>query len=339
MPTAVVDVHTHIYPRRYIDRLAARDELPRVERRGDQELFVIFPGETGRVLDETYWSLDEKLAYMDRSGITRSVVSLGNPWLEPFGAEGSEIAREMNSELSSFEGRTGGRVVGMGCLPNGNVSDVVEVIEEVAATDGLYGVVSGTKLCGAAFDEEQLEPIWEVLESTNVPLLVHPHAGLGLGELDGFGHALPLALGFPFETSVALARLVMGGVLDRFPGLVVIGSHGGGTIPFLAARLDGCWSPDEVARARRSTPPSEGLSRLYFDALVYHPRGLRAVSELAGTARMLFGTDHPFAIADPAVNIGSIEATFDRAVAADVLAQNAERVFGLPPLATGGNVA
>lgn len=331
MPTPVIDVHTHIYPRSYIDRLVLREELPRIERHGVDERFLIFPGESGRVIDESYWSLDEKLAYMDRFGIAQSVVSLGNPWLEPFSAaESRELANELNGELSSYRDRTGGRVVAMGCMAEGSIEDAVATIGDVAGTDGLYGIIAGSKLCGLPFDDRRLDPIWGALEAERLPLLVHPHRGLGLEELEGFGHALPLALGFPFETSVALARLVMGGTLDRFPNLIAIGSHGGGTIPFLAARLDGCWRPDDVAQARREEAPSDGLSRLYFDALVYHPRGLRTIADLAGTRRMVFGTDHPFAIADPSVNVESIWSTFDSPAASCILGSNAERLFRLP---------
>ncbi|MGY2085385.1 amidohydrolase family protein [Blastococcus sp. SYSU DS0539] len=333
MTQQIVDVHTHIYPRLYLDRLAARTELPLVDRRPDGEYFVIFPGEAGRRLDETYWSLEEKLAYMDRSGITQSVVSLGNPWLDPFAPqEARELADELNAELATFAQRTGGRVVGMGCLPQGSVADAVAAVGRIQGTPGLHGVVSGTKLCGLAFDDPGLEPLWAALADGGTPLLVHPHHGIGLPEMDGFGHALPLALAFPFETTTALVRLAMSGVLDRHPYLRVIGSHGGGTLPYLSGRLDGCWAPDDEARGRRGQAPSTAFGRLYLDALVYHPRALRAAADLVGTGRMVFGTDHPFAIADPAVNIASIAQTFAEAESRAVLSRNAQEMFGLPAL-------
>jgi len=333
MTQQIVDVHTHIYPRLYLDHLATRAELPRVDRRPDGEYFVIFPGEAGRRMDETYWSLEEKLAYMDRSGISQSVVSLGNPWLDPFApAEARELAEELNAELASFAGRTGGRVVGMGCLPQGSVADAVGAVGRIQETEGLYGIVSGTKLCGLAFDDPALEPLWSALAEGGTPLLVHPHHGIGLTEMDGFGHALPLALGFPFETTTALARLAMSGVLDRHRDLRVIGSHGGGTLPYLAGRLDGCWSPDDEARRRRDQAPSGAFRQLYLDALVYHPRALRAAADLVGTEHLVFGTDHPFAIADPAVNIASIAETFTADESRLVLSANAQAMFGLPVL-------
>jgi predicted TIM-barrel fold metal-dependent hydrolase len=315
----------------YLDALAARTELPRVDRRDGGEFFVIFPGESGRLIDVSYWSLEEKLAYMDRSGISQSVVSLGNPWLDPFSPdEARELAKELNAELASYSQRTGGRVVGMGCLPQGSVADAADAVTAIQATEGLYGAVSGTKICGRAFDHPDLEPFWAALADTGTPLLVHPHHGIGLDEVEGFGHSLPLALSFPFETTTALTRLAMSGVLDRHPDLQVIGSHGGGTLPYLSGRLDGCWAPDDEARARRDVPPSEAFRRLYLDALVYHPRALRAAADLVGTDRMVFGTDHPFAIADPAVNIASIEETFTEAEASQVFSGTARAMFGLP---------
>lgn len=335
-PSPVIDVHTHIYPRTYLDLLAQRDIAPRVERRGGQELLHVFDGESGRVLDETYWSLEAKLDFMQRSGIHQSVVSLGNPWLEAFDAADSvAIAKDLNAELARMDPDTGGRLVGMGCLPSGGVDQIVSTIGDVAGTEGLYGVVSGTRLAGMAFDDIRLDPVWSVLAETGTPMLVHPHFGLGLSAMDGFGHSLQLALAFTFETTTALSRLVMSGVLDRHPDLSVIGSHGGGTIPYLAGRLDGCWAPDDVARARRQLPPTSGLSRLYLDALVYHPRALRAAADLVSAERMVFGTDHPFAIADPEVNIRSIRETFTDGEAQHIFSDTAQRLFSLPDVTRG----
>ncbi|MEN4398572.1 amidohydrolase family protein [Mycolicibacterium senegalense] len=329
-PPSVIDIHTHIYPKVYLDHLAARTELPYVSREGAIDSLYIFPGESGRVLDETYWSVEAKLRFMDRIGITQSVVSLANPWLAPFSSdEGSALAREVNEMLAGLAEQTGARIVGMGCVPEGDIASAAKAVREIAATPGLYGVVTGTKICRRRFDDPVLDPFWQALSDTNTPLLVHPHDGLGLAEMDGFGHMLPLALGFPYETTVALARLAAGGVLDRFPTLRVIGSHGGGAIPYLAGRLDGCWQPDSAAQQRRDSPPSTALRSLYLDALVYQPRALRAAADLVGTDRMMFGTDHPFAIFDTD-GTALIRKTFDDKESRAVLAETARKLFDLP---------
>lgn len=327
----LIDVHSHIYPRSYIAHLAARTSVPQVKEVDGQELFVIFEGESGRPMGPDYWDLGTKLAYMDRHGISQTVLSLGNPWLDNFnGDDGVQIARDINAEFASWQAETRGRIIGMGCLPSTSVADAVEVAGEIADSQSLYGLTSGTLICRRTLDDPELDPLWEVLSTRRVPLLVHPHYGIGLDRMDGFGHALPLALAFPFETTTALARLVMSGVLARFPDLVVIGSHGGGTLPFLAGRLDGCWRPDDVARKLCPEAPSTYIAKLFLDAVVYHPRALEAVAEIVGDDRIVFGTDHPFSIADAQANVDAIAATFDGDAQVRVMSQSAIELFGLP---------
>lgn len=139
----------------------------------------------------------------------------------------------------------------MGVLPRGSVAAAVDAVGLVQRTEGLRGVVSGTKICGMALDDPAPEPLWSALSGGGTPLLVLPHHGVGLDEMDGFGHALP--------------------------------------------------------------------------------RALRAAADLAGTDRMVFGTGHPFAIADPAVNIAAIADTFGSSERRLVPAENAQGM-GLPVL-------
>ena len=171
--------------------------------------------------------------------------------------------------------------------------------------------------------------MWDEIERSRLPLLIHPHYAAAVDELRGFGHAFPVALGFPFETSIALARLVFAGVLGRHPGLRVVGSHGAGTLPYLAGRLDAGWASDPSVKDRLSHPPSEDLSRLYVDSVLYHPRAMRAAADLVGTTKMAFGTDHPFSVADPETNLDAIDAAFMESDADRVLAGTTLELFGL----------
>jgi len=332
----VVDIHSHLYPRWYIDMLKARTEIPRVSGQEGDERFVIFPDEAargsggGRPMTEDYWSIETKLAFMDRHGIDRTVLSLGNPWFEPFDAEASlAAARRLNDDFATLAQRTGGRIIGMGVLPRGGIDAVVAVVGEVADREGLAGVVSGTRIAGHALDDEALEPVWEALERTGVPLLLHPHHGSAMDELGGFGHALPVAVGFPLETTIALARLMLAGVLHRHPGIRLVASHGGGTLPYLAGRLDAGWRSDASLSARAPSPPTTVIGRLYLDAVLYHPRALRAAADLVGTHHLAFGTDHPFSIADPGANLAAIDEAFADADAGQVLAGTAAELYAI----------
>jgi aminocarboxymuconate-semialdehyde decarboxylase len=329
----VVDIHTHLYPSVYLDALRARTEAPKLVPSPEGDLFVIFPGEPGRIMGAEYSEVALKLEFMDGAGIDQSLVSLGNPWLDPFDPSSTlALARDLNDEFAALRDDTGARLVGMGVLPNGDVADAVEVAGEIAERDSLYGVVVGTRICGLRLDDEGLDPLWTVLEKTGLPMFIHPHYGLGMDDLLGYNHALPVGLAFPFETTAAVSRMIFGGVYERFPDLKVVASHGGGALPFLAGRLDAAWQSDPIAQERLPVAPSERLGKLFLDALSYHARAMRATADLVGESQMGFGTDHPFSVSDPAANLKSVGEAFEGSAREAVLHGSAIEYFGLPSL-------
>jgi aminocarboxymuconate-semialdehyde decarboxylase len=328
-----VDIHTHLYPSVYLDALRARSEAPMLLDSPEGDRFVIFPGEPGRVIGDEWWDVGRKLEFMERYGIDQSLASLGNPWLDPFDpAETMALARALNDQFAALRDETGARIVGMGVLPNGEVASAVEVAGEVAGNEALHGVVAGTRICGRRLDDEELDPLWAVLEREGMAMLIHPHYGLGMEELLGYDHSLPVGLAFPFETTAAVTRLIFGGVYERFPGLKLVASHGGGTLPFLAGRLDAAWQSDPAVQERLPVPPSERLTNLFLDALTYHPRAMTATADLVGTGRMAFGTDHPFSVSDPAGSLAGLEEAFDGEALEAVQNRSAVAYFGLPDL-------
>lgn len=314
---AWIDVHSHIYPRPYRAMLRSRSQPPRVIEDDGAEYLLLFeeqrdlPPTAGVKLTASFTDLNEKIRFMDSLGIAKSVVSVGNPWLDPFSAGNShDMARAINEELSSYERATAGRVVGMGVLPAGDIGLVVQTAHEIADAAHLYGVVTGCRIAGHELDDPALEELWATAASRNLAMLVHPHYSAARSELTGFGHVLPVAIGNPFETTIALARLVLAGVLHRHPTLRLIASHGGGALPYLAARLDATWRSSPALHDRLPHPPSEDLRKLFVDTIVFHERSMRAAADLVGASHMVFGTDHPFAVADPPANIAALNAAF-----------------------------
>jgi predicted TIM-barrel fold metal-dependent hydrolase len=272
-----------------------------------------------------------KIAFMDRFGIEQTVLSLGNPWLDPFDADESlQAARTLNGELAQVNEETDARIVALGVLPT-DIADAVEVARDVAESPSLAGLVCGPKICRRQLDDDDLAPIWDELERSGLPVLIHPHYAAAVEELRGFGHAFPVGMGFPFETTIAIARLVFAGVLSRHPGLRLIASHGGGTIPYLAGRLDAAWASDPSLKDRLPDPPSTSLARLHMDCVLYHPRAMRAAADLVGTEKMVFGTDHPFSVADPEANLVAIDRAFENGDRNAVLRGTAQGLFDLPP--------
>lgn len=332
----VIDCHSHLYSHSYMEMLKARTALPRIDARDNANYFIIFPEEErtgGRRMAPPMWRIDEKIAMMDRGGIDHSVVSLGNPWLDPIdGPESVEWARRINADFAAFETETDGRIFGLGVLPNAHPEDAATVAREVAETTGLYGVISGCTICGRRFDDAALDPVWQALAETGLPVFVHPHYGAAIEQLGGFGTILPLGIGFPVETSIAVLRLVLSGGLQRHPGIRMLVAHGGGVLPYLAARLDVSWRGDDQAQKRLSIPPGEALAGLWLDSVVYHRRALDAAADLVGKDQIVFGTDHPFFKDDPADIVATVaDALSQDAAGLEAVSHvNATAFFGLP---------
>ncbi len=332
--TARIDVHTHFYPSSYLAALERRRDIPRVYRDGAVRRFVIFPEEhadprIGRAIEDGWWTVAGKVGFMDENAISQSVISLGNPWLEPFeGQEAIEVAREVNNELGALEEITGGRLVGLGALPATGVDDVLAEIAAIDEHPSLRGIVTGPRITHLQLDDPELESVWDELESRNLPVLLHPQDGIGLDILEGYGHVLPVGVGFPMETTAVVSRLVFGGVLFNHPGLKIIVSHGGGTLSALVGRLDAAWRSDEIGRTRLPEPPSRSIARLYIDAITYAPGPLRASIAMVGQDRIMFGTDHPFSIEDAGAVVGAMD-TIDETTRSSIFAGAASALFGL----------
>lgn len=134
----------------------------------------------------------------------------------------------------------------------------------------------------------------EQVESLGLTIFLHPHYGVGNEHYHRYGHALFLALGFTFETTVAVSQLVLSGMLDAVPALKLLLAHSGGTLPFLVGRLDSCVAHDPAVATRLQHPPSRYLQRFYYDAIAYHTPALQCLLDVVGADRVVFGTDNPF---------------------------------------------
>jgi len=239
------------------------------------------------------------------------------------------LAGELNDDLEQYcstspiiTGSRAKRLYGFGLLPlvpEVTISSLLETVQQISSLTHLKGVIMGTRGIGNGLDDDALDPVWEAIEKAGLVVFLHPHYGVdgkAWGEKDN-GHVLPLALGFPFETTIATTRLILSGVFDRFPSLRILLAHSGGALPQLSSRLASCIDHDPVVASRLKHDARYYLGLLLFDAVAYGPEELGFVSDVIaraqnyekagssssvkkaadrkiGSKRMLFGTDHPF---------------------------------------------
>lgn len=308
MPT--VDVHTHMYPPAYMDLLRARDKVPYVKSFSDDpaagDRLVILPAEDtastsrGRPIGPEYYDVKEKLAFMDAHHIDISVISLANPWLDWLpSAEAAEIAKRINDDVERMCAENEGRLYAFGTLPlSAPAEQVIQEIERITMLQHHRGLVMGTSGLGNGLDDPALDPIYAAIEKHQLLIFLHPHYGLPTsvyGQRAGdYGHVLPLALGFPLETTIAVTRMLLSGVWDRFPKLNVLIAHSGGTLPFLAGRIESCIAHDAHLKKKGTSVNRRDVwdvlkNNIYLDAVIYADVGLKAAVDSSGADKLMFG--------------------------------------------------
>ncbi|KAI9166769.1 2-amino-3-carboxymuconate-6-semialdehyde decarboxylase [Paramyrothecium foliicola] len=319
----VVDIHTHMYPPSYIKILESRSTIPLVRTfpQASDPRLILLEAEVssletaskdataklpGRPLTSHYASLAQKIHFMNTHHIDISVISLANPWLDFLSAsESGAIAESVNEEFSTMCGEHHGRLFFFATLPlTAPLETIKASIAHVSSLKYCRGVILGTSGLGKGLDDPDLLPIFEAVAAAQLTIFLHPHYGLP-NEVWGpkaseYGHVLPLALGFPMETTIAVTRMYLAGVFDKVRDLRMLLAHSGGTLPFLAGRIESCIFHDgqlvqegKVGKDRRSVWDVL-TEQIYLDAVIYSEVGLKAAIHASGADRLMFGTDHPF---------------------------------------------
>jgi aminocarboxymuconate-semialdehyde decarboxylase len=328
----VIDSHSHFLPPGLIDVLASREyEAARVEDRPGSGRWLVCEAGLQFPLADVFFDVEAKLRWMDDKGIDISLTSVGAPlFLYEIGPERSaEICRMVNDAAAELSAASDGRMIGVATVPMAEPELAVEELQRACGTLGLKGVEIGTSVGTTMLDHESLDDFWATAEKLGAPVFLHPYLYmLGLLQHPGFERFFLLnTVGNPLETHLAAARLVLGGVFDRHPGLVVQLSHGGGSFPYQLARLQHTYVMREAVREVAKRPPFEYVDNFLFDTVLYDERPMNYLLDLVGPERVIFGTDGPFDIADM-VGLEWARGKGEE-VAAQVLEGNARRAYGL----------
>ena len=183
-------------------------------------------------------------------------------------------------------------------------------------------------VAGLSLTDPRFTAVWEAIDARGLPVLVHPSAPPGTPVLDLRAYNLIASVGFMFDTSLAVARMIFDGFLDRHRRLKLIAAHAGAALPYLVGRLDICFDKMKAARARISRRPSHYLRRIWYDAVTYTEDALRLCLRVGGEDRVLYGSDYPRNIGDMKGILRRVSALPAR-TARKVRQTNAERIFRL----------
>jgi aminocarboxymuconate-semialdehyde decarboxylase len=292
---AGVDVHAHFFPEAFIAEMERSGaSFGAGVDRGDPRGPALYVGASRTPpLEARYWDLALRLKAMNRSGVAVQALSLTAPmvyWAD--GASGARLCAAWNDAASAAHRAHPDRFVGCATLPFQDPPRALAELERAARLPGIRGVYMGTNVGGRELSDPGFFPIFERMAALGLPLLLHPINVVGAERLKPF--YLSNLLGNPFDSAIAAAHLVFGGVLDRLPKLEVCLPHAGGALPYLHGRLRHGQGVRPECKGVAKKPLSAYLRRFTYDIISHDPGALRYLIQTVGADRVALGTDFCF---------------------------------------------
>jgi aminocarboxymuconate-semialdehyde decarboxylase len=285
-----VDSHVHWFPNAYYELLARRTDSPRAERDGSDAWHYINGNRSVRMWPE-WFDLDRQFETVAGTGREIAMVSSMGIHADLDGlpvGEAREGARIVNEAWSDAQRRHPGRFFAAAAVPLQDTDAAIAELDHAIGTLDLRGVSLPGSIAGEGLDAPRLEPFYARVEELGVPILLHPTDGVFVDVMEGYENQIYKSLGRVVDSSVAVLRLVLSGILDRYPGLKILHFHAGGVLPYAAGRLD-----KNAGKSGIGEKPTEYLKRMWVDTAMPHPLTLRMAIDFYGPDRVLYGSDNP----------------------------------------------
>jgi aminocarboxymuconate-semialdehyde decarboxylase len=298
-----IDIHAHYVPPQLLEAIAARGKdigVRLVPSDGaPPALHFDYGFKVRPFFPRLIEPVGERRAWLDAEGIDLQIVGT---WPDIFGyglpAEAC-IAwhRMLNDTLATWCADNADRFAWIGSVPLIDAQAAAQELERARGL-GACGVIISSNIENVNIGELALDPFWRHAEALAMPVLIHPVLVGPAPRAAKFG--LAQVAQYTFDTTLGVGSLIMSGVLDRFPRLKLVLSHGGGAYPYLAGRFDIMHRRmDRAAQGDvAAKPPSAYAAQMTYDSIVHAPKALRFLIDVAGLDNVLLGTDYSFPPAD-----------------------------------------
>jgi len=322
-----IDVHTHMLNDEWLARLVRHGGRYSIKRLKGQRV-IHYDGAPFMTLMDGMFDYDLRIKTMNRNKVDISIVSLTCPSVYWGGKRiSTATARMMNDDMAAQQTAWPDRIRFFATLPWQYPDAAVKELERAIGL-GAVGVFVAANLDGESLTAGKSAPIWNAIDKKALPVLVHPTAPPGTAQMDIQRYNQIASVGFMFDTSLAVSRLIHDGFLDRYKRLKIIAAHAGGYLPYIVGRLDWCHKNMPPARARISRKPSTYLRRIYYDSVTFTRESLDLCIKVGGADKVMYGSDYPHNIGDMKGCLARVDALPARQRTA-VRGGNAMRIFGL----------
>jgi len=254
----------------------------------------------------TLFDLECRFRIIDKYQGIRQVLTLSLQPVENIAKpkKAAELAKLANDEMADMVAKYPDRFVSaIACLPLNNMDAALQEVDRAINDLKLRGVQLNTPVNDKPLDLPEFMPLYEKMAQYDLPIWIHPTRTVDFADYrteKKSQHMIFSNFGWPYETTVAMARLVFSGVLEKYPNLKFITHHSGGMVPFFEQRIVGAY--DHATKLRHakytealSKPPIEYFKMFYADTAIYGSTpGLMCAYSFFGADHMLFGTDMPY---------------------------------------------
>ncbi len=299
-----IDVHAHYVPLGMVERL--REEGARLgisvidTEPGCQSLRFAYGEKVRPFFPKLVEEPARRIAGMVAAGIDRQILST---WMDILGyglppEPAAAWHRLLNESLAELCRRHPDRFSMLASGPLPDAARAARELEYAVKSLGAVGAVAATNVVGTNLGELPLDEFWAAAVELGVPVFLHPTQPTPTSRTRRF--ALNQIVQYTFDTTLAVGSLIESGVLDRFPALTLILSHGGGAVPYLIGRFDCMHERSDRAATGISAaaPPSAYLRRMYYDTILHDAEALRYLASRVQVDRLVIGSDDGFPPAD-----------------------------------------
>lgn len=324
------DLHTHFYTEEFFQ--SVRD-LPSEFSFGTSpsgQTIITYRGARFFGVTPAMTDVAQRIEDMDRAGIDVEVVSLSTP--NVFFADAAHqpaVARMINDSYAELIAQHPRRFKGFASIPMDAPDEALIELHRAIDDLKLNGVILLSNIGGKPLTSPEYRTFFEEANRTKLCIFLHPMIPVSS---EGFReYVLGPIIGFPFDTSLAVARMCYAGMFEQLPDIRWIIGHLGGAIPYLMERMDNGFRDFAECRVKIDKLPSVYLKRLYYDTVSFSPYTLRMVRDMVGADHMVMGSDYPHLL-------GSIDRAVTSIEGLAIEDDEKERIFSRTALSILNNI-
>ena len=300
------DLHTHFYTEAFFQTIR---DLPSEFSFGTSstgQTIITHRGARFFGVTPAMTDVSKRLEDMDRVGIDVEVVSLSTP--NVFFADADHqpaVARTINDSYAELIAQHPARFKGFASIPMDAPDAALHELHRAIDELKLNGVILLSNIGGRPLTSPDYRPFFEEANRMKLCIFLHPMIPAAS---DAFReYVLGPIVGFPFDTTLAVARMCYDGLFAELPDIRWIIGHLGGAVPYLMERMDNGFRDFADCRVKIDQLPSVYLKRLYYDTVAFSPHTLKMVREMVGADHMVMGSDYPHLLGSIDRAVSSIE--------------------------------